>query len=125
MTSLWMMCREKRGATCYLETCESSSGKFKNGCHVSTQEKLKRYMCPTTCAFKRFRKSCEQTPSGFRVSEFLLLRLIEISEARSSEATVRDLPLLKFRRLQNSRGIRIIRSKGKNSSTSDIVHPYY
>jgi hypothetical protein len=42
---------------------------------------------------KRFRKSCEQTPSGFRVSEFLLLRLIETSEARSSEATVRDLPL--------------------------------
>jgi hypothetical protein len=40
-----------------------------------------------------FRESCEKTPSGFGVSNFLLLRLIETSEARSSEVTIGDLPL--------------------------------
>jgi hypothetical protein len=81
MTSLWMTCREKRGATCHLESCESYNENVKNGCHVSTQKRVKKYTCPMTCAFKRSRKSHEQIPPGFGVSKFLLLRLIETSKA--------------------------------------------
>jgi hypothetical protein len=91
MTSFWMTCQEKRGATCHSKTCESSNGNVKNKCHVSAHERFKRHVCPMTRVHEFFRIYRELLSLGFGVLGFLLFRLVGTSEARSSEATVRDL----------------------------------
>jgi hypothetical protein len=58
--------------------------------------------CPMTCVREFFRIYRELLFSGFGASGFLLFRLVGTSEARSSEATVRDL-LFKTQALQNFR----------------------
>jgi hypothetical protein len=48
--------------------------------------------CPMTCVSEFFRIYRKLLLSVFEASGFLLFRLVGASEARSSEATIRDLP---------------------------------
>jgi hypothetical protein len=80
---------------CHLKSCESSDENAKNKCHVSALRKYFKWHVSYDSSISPLEIITRNCLRDFGTLEFLLFRLFGTPEARSFEATIKDL-VLKF-----------------------------